>query len=806
MAYNKNLFWKLTWINVLATAGTLALGINFPFGNTVFAENIPSNIKPDQTLGNENSQVIPDYNGSATEALKGGAVRGENLFHSFQEFNVSEGRTAIFLKPEINTNIRNILVRVTGSNRSDILGNINTAANFSNANLFLINPNGLYFGSKASLNLSGSFIGTTASGITFPNDIVFSATSPQPLPLLNINVPMGLQFGRNAGGINVQGKLEVPTGKTLALVGGNVNLNGGSLTARSGQIAVGGILEAGNVKLDLDSNNQPLSFADNAALADLSLENNSLIDVSTKVDESINYDNLGSGSIQLNGRQITLNKDSQVIAYNLGTQPGRTISIQAERLTLQNGANIGTLVGFRDSKLVTGDGGNVEIKATDFVEVIGISSASGNPSALYAYTFSQGNAGKLTINTRNLIVEGGGNVSTTAWEGSTGNGGTLELVDLDLVKLSGTSPASGLPPSGLFTQALGQGKAGNLIINTSALIVQDGAVITSGTGAISRGDGGILTINATDFIELSGTASNGLDPSGLFASSRGSGSAGSIFITTGKLNVSDRATVTVETLGGGDAGTIDINAREINLDNRATLKATTRSGNGGDINLQIENQLLLRRNSSISTTAGTIGSTGNGGNININMPDGFIITVPGENSDITANAFDGTGGNVNINAFRIYGIEAREKENPLTNDITASSEFGVNGTVKIDSPEADPNQRSVNLSTQNVEPKLAQVCQAAFGKNPNSFTITGRGGLPSSPDEVLSSDAVLTEWIAVDNVEKSSNTITNKISTPTETKIVEATGWKVNSQGNVVLTANTPTALHNSWQKSNVCN
>lgn len=801
MPYNhKNLFWKLTWISVLATAGTLAVGINFPFENTALAQSIPSNIKPDQTLGNENSEVISNYNGGATEALKGGAVRGQNLFHSFQEFNVNENRTVLFLRPEINPNIRNILVRVTGNNRSDILGNIDTS-NFSNANLFLINPNGIFFGSKASLNLSGSFIGTTASGINFSNDIIFSATSPQPLPILNINVPLGLQIGRNAGEINVQGSLEVPTGKTLALVGGNVNLDGGHLTARSGQIAVGGILKPGSIGLNLDSNHQPLSFANNAALADLSLNNKSVIDASSDVGD------LGSGSIQLNGRRITLNNASLVNAINRGTQAGRGISIQSEQLTLQDGSQIGTSVGpHKEPTLaspITGDGGDVEIRATDFVKVIG-TSASGNPSTLYAYTFSQGKAGNLTIDTRQLIVEGGGNVATTAWQNSTGNGGTLKVTATDFVKVSGNSPIQ--RSSGLFTQTLGQGDAGSLIINTSALIAKDGGVVTAGTGENSQGNGGSVTIKATDFIELSGTTSNGLSSSGLFARSRGSGSAGSISITTGRLNVRDRATVTVETLGGGDAGTIDINAREINLDNRANLKATTQSGNGGDINLQIENQLLLRRNSSISTTAGATSGSGNGGNININIPNGFIIAVPGENSDITANAFEGMGGNVNINAFSIYGIEFREKENLLTNDITASSEFGLNGTVTINTPEVEPNQRLVNLSSQPVEPRVAQVCQGAFGRNPNSFTITGRGGLPNSPNEVLSSDAVITDWITINSAEKTSNTTTNKISTPTETKIVEATGWTVNPQGEVVLTTNTPTTPHNSWQTASACN
>src|SRR5689334_4574029 len=88
---------KLLWLSVLLTTGTVTLGINFSGENIAFAQ---SNITPDNTLGNENSQVIREYNGSATEVIKGGAVRGGNLFHSFLEFNVSEDRTALFLKPE----------------------------------------------------------------------------------------------------------------------------------------------------------------------------------------------------------------------------------------------------------------------------------------------------------------------------------------------------------------------------------------------------------------------------------------------------------------------------------------------------------------------------------------------------------------------------------------------------------------------------------------------------------------------------------------------------------------------------------
>ena len=74
-------------------------------------------IVPDNTLGSENSVVTPNVNirGINSNRIDGGAVRGGNLFHSFQEFNIREGRGAYFSNPD---NIVNILTRVTGGNIS----------------------------------------------------------------------------------------------------------------------------------------------------------------------------------------------------------------------------------------------------------------------------------------------------------------------------------------------------------------------------------------------------------------------------------------------------------------------------------------------------------------------------------------------------------------------------------------------------------------------------------------------------------------------------------------------------------------
>ncbi|MGB3650042.1 MAG: filamentous hemagglutinin N-terminal domain-containing protein, partial [Rivularia sp. (in: cyanobacteria)] len=92
-----------------------------------------------------NAQLIPDNMGKESstvnpsierDLIEGGAIRNNNLFHSFKEFNVNSNQKVYFSNPD---NITNILTRVTGSNASKIFGTLGVNGN---ANLFLINPNG----------------------------------------------------------------------------------------------------------------------------------------------------------------------------------------------------------------------------------------------------------------------------------------------------------------------------------------------------------------------------------------------------------------------------------------------------------------------------------------------------------------------------------------------------------------------------------------------------------------------------------------------------------------------------------------
>jgi large exoprotein involved in heme utilization and adhesion len=282
------------------------------------------------------------------------------------------------------------------------------------------------------------------------------------------------------------------------------------------------------------------------------------------------------------------------------------------------------------------------------------------------------------------------------------------------------------------------------------------------------------------------------------------GNAGDIGIETGQLTVRDNAQVTVSSEGPGEAGNLEVQARNINLD-QGQLRAETRSGNGGNIQLGVQNLLLMRNNSQISSTAGIVGAGGDSGNITISSS--FLLAPPDQNSDITANAFSGSGGRVDITAQSVFGLEPRsrqelqtllEPDEPLdptrlpSNDITAISQTNpdLSGIVTFNVPDVDPDQGLVELP-QEVVDASNQIASSCAAGGENQFTVTGRGGLPPSPMDPLSADSVLTSWATLDPEDENRSGAaldTNPTREIASTQIVEATGWVIDNKGEVVLT------------------
>ena len=188
------------------------------------SKNAIAQITPDNTLGAENS--IINY-GALKDIINGGATRGTNLFHSFQEFNVDAGKSIYFANP---TNIQNILTRVTGGNGSNILGTLGVEGT---ANLFLINPNGISFGKDAVLDIRGSFTATTADGIKLGENGLFSAKDPGSSILLSVQSgALFVNAVRNQPSyINNESNLKV--GENLTFDADNINILGNLQSGRN---------------------------------------------------------------------------------------------------------------------------------------------------------------------------------------------------------------------------------------------------------------------------------------------------------------------------------------------------------------------------------------------------------------------------------------------------------------------------------------------------------------------------------------------------------------------------------------------
>ena len=734
-------------------------------------------IVPDDTLGNKRSVINP--RNPQTDIIGGGVERDANLFHSFREFSVKKGHSALFLNPKPAV-IKNILSRVTGGSRSEIFGRLGVLG--GTTNLFLINPNGIIFGPDSSLAVGGSFVATTANAIQFENQGIFSASDPESPPVLTVN-PSALLFNHQITTQSITNQssagLQVPTNQSLLLVGGDVNLEGGKLRAPSGRVELGGLVGAGQVELKVDGSSLHLGFPQGVPRANVSFTNSTVVDVSSS----------GGGDIQVQGRRVKLTDGSRIAANTLGSEPGGTLTVIASesvevlggsRLLAQTqGAGAAGALTIETGQLIVrdgaqvgagtfneGSGGPLTVRASESVHLIGTSADGQDSSGLFTQTEGAGAAGELTIETRQLIVENGAQVSSSTLK--EGAGGTLTVKAAESVYLTGTSTsASKQQPSGLFavTQG-GSGSSGVLKIETRQLVVQDGAQVSASTVGAGQGRG-TLNVTASEFVQLTGTSATGLR-SGLLVGAEGAGTAGDLTVETGQLIVRDGAIVSAR---------------------------TSDQGKGGNIRLQVRGLLRLSSNSQISTTAGTAGTGGDGGNIDINSQ--FIVAAPRANSDVTANAFRGSGGRINITTQGIFGIKFSDR---LTNtsDITASSDLGINGVVEINTPDVDPNHGLVTLPVQLVDVSglIAQGCGAGGTQEQSEFIVTGRGGLPPNPSDTLSSDAV---WIDLDSTTQLAENRPNSIEAtqPTNSipeQLVEATGWAINDKGQVVLTASMPTA------------
>jgi large exoprotein involved in heme utilization and adhesion len=499
-----------------------------------------------------------------------------------------------------------------------------------------------------------------------------------------------------------------------------------------------------------------------------------------------------SESVEVIGKSAVNQFSSGLRAQSIGSGDAGDLTIVTPRLRVRDGALISART------LDAGNGGSLQITASDSVEVIGTSADSQLISSLSAQSEGSGDAGNLTIVTPRLLVRDGAQVSAGTVD--EGKGGSLLITASESVEVIGRS-ANGQFASGLFTQSDGSGDAGDFLrIDTRRLLVQDGARVSAGT--LGEGKGGSLQITASESVEVIGISANGQGASSLSAASAGSGDAGELSIDTGHLLVRDGAQVVAGTFAEGKGGSLQItasdsvevigrsangqvasglftqsqgsgNAGDLRIDTRRLLvqdgalisSSSFREGIAGNIDIKVRDTLeadngTIRTNTNrsaggaITINAGAIRLFGdsdiissvasgadNGGNIDLEANS--ILAF--DDSDILAFAENGRGGDITLKTPAFFGENYRPAPRGTALDrLDGNNQVDINATGTIASgnitrPDTTFIQNSLTELPENqidTDSLLANSCIVRRNQPiQGSFTITGSGGLPQRPGD-----------------------------------------------------------------------
>lgn len=635
---------------------------------------------------------------------------GNNLFHSFKTFNLQAAQTANFTG---NIDVKNIISRVTGGEMSMIDGTLRSTMP---ADLYFINPAGILFGEHAKLDLAGSAHFSTANVIKLGETGQFSATTPQN-SLLTVAPPSAFGFLDSPAALTIQNsKLQLSEGQTLSLLAGQLALDGSQITIPKGKIQLVSVATPSELSL---KHNQ-LAEIDSSSLGDLQLT-----DTNLEVNDG--------GALILRGKQIDL-RNSQLLARTVDNN-SQGIDIQAENLNMVDGRSL--LSASTDGR---GPGGAISIHLTGNLRLAQSSQIAANSRNESDQV--NGNAGTIHITAN--TVEFSEDAGIQSGSLGTGNGGQV-IIDAQTIHLN----------HGVILVASGSklpngGHAGNITLNTTHLVMQQGTKLISST--LGGGNAGTIHITA-DTMELSdegqiwsSTLSTGtggdikidakeiyLNNSHLFADSvseqPNAGDAGNIRLTTNKLAMTQGAILDSATINNGKAGAIQIVADTVQLSDNAVIQSTTSSsGSGGQINLEVKQDINLQNANILATSESEQPNAGNAGDMFITAGS---LTMT-QQSQLSSSAQVGNSGTIQV----IVDNLDLSGESYISNNVSGSGNGGkvsiqakqrVNldeATVFANSQSEQPNAGdagSIILTTDQLSLRGAQLSSETFSD--------GRGGI-----------------------------------------------------------------------------
>ena len=776
----------------------------------------------DIELTNNSDGDVTIFTGSATN------ISGEN---TAGELQILGDRITVD-----NYNFDNIVFSQGDGGDISILGNSISLQNFTSIDAFTFGA-----GNAGNVNITGDFINisdgssiiTQASGTETGNagNITIDVTDGGTFNLSGNNsqiITTSIEGGRvgdiniNAGEIVIaNGIIEAGTfGTSVAntdVTPGNVSLNGESITIDDSSIISDTSVDRTGTDINLVGNSVDLSKNTFITTQTLGAGNAGNIAIDVTNSGAFNLDDstlTTSTSGEGNAGDITVNAGSIVITG------GATISAEVipESMSVLDEEIVDTELFLFDTQ------GNLLAENDDSDITEGAAGSFSNTNSLIEYTFDEDGTYIIGVGAFDSAVENEGITGDTITSGenytlqvSVENQPTSRNVNGSITKIEPNNsldtaqnidnsfsnrfnpniqnsisiPHVSISAEGdnSFDYYTFNAEAGSLAIFDIDQILTDNSIVEPGN--TQAGD---INLNAAQDITIA-------DNSTVSAATSGrSLQGGNINITTPNLlTIRDNSTVRVDSEGLATGGNIAIASGFFNLNDNGQVFATTASGEGGLLNISVDNTLTMDDGSTISTEAG---EAGNGGNINLDT--NLIFAYPNQNNDIIANAGTGSGGNINIVTDFLFGLEERPL-NPFTNDLNASSQtFGLDGAIAIDTPDVDPTSGIFQLPDVPIDAAeiLAQdVCKFEDDKiaQGSSFIITGRGGLtPTSTEPIVNLDRVV-GWASRDNIQVSKNGLVGIVQRSADDRsenkhpvVEQSQGLLTASDGSVWLVANSP--------------
>lgn len=707
--------------------------------------------------------------------ISNGTVSGTNLFHSFNQFNLTSTESATFTYGGMGA-IDNVIGRILGG-ASSIDGTVGFDGTLPSANLFLINPAGIVFGPNAQLNVPGSFHASTADYVSFTGGDTWGAAVPA-TQTLSTAAPAAFGFLNDASfnSVTVQSgaSLSVATNQTLSLVGSGLTVTNADLTAESGQVNLVSVASAGLVS-SLSGTPSAPGIGGSVSITD------STIDVSGTLNET--GDNGAGGSVYIKGGSLTLDNSSVFAIHYSDTVDAGDFDFQATgalNLTdsfVYSGANFffPSSGGDADSGDINFDAGTFSATNTLVYSLTGGASPSGNitvsaddgvtevydfaggtyptamdadividnsnfySAALSTANYSMGSPGYIFLFSDSLYMTGGNLYASTFSPTDTASAGYVYLL-ADYAHITNSSQ--------IHTDTDGAADAGYILFGGNEWLVDGGTSITSdATSSATTGNAGDIRIIVDDFE---------LDNASMATSYAGTGNGNAGVITvdncfifcspspTNSFTLSNGATLLSEVVNGaGSAGDITILTDALTVQGGSSISSSSDQAIGAAGNVEIDSDTVVIDNSSISSDT----HDGIGGFIDIDAAvSGMVIA----DATISTNTDgDGDAGGIFLSGgdWTLSGVNTQISSSQTSNgDYMSGGGIGDAGDILVNvSSLSMSDSASILSSTSSDATGPVGSMVEGLVSDAGNITITASDGI----DDAMTNDLSLTGTISI---------------------------------------------------------